>query len=60
MSNALRDETVAFRDTREVIAILKRIADKDGLDVAAQVRVFVRTGLRARTDLNDRERRILS
>ena len=59
MSNALRDETVAFRDTREVVGIIKRIAEKDGLDVAALARVAVRSYLRGRSDLNDTERRIL-
>jgi type IV secretory pathway component VirB8 len=59
MSNALRDETVAFRDNRDVVAILKRLAEKDGLDVAALARVAVRSYLRERKDLDDQERRTL-
>lgn len=59
MSDATRDESVTFRDTPEVVAILVRVAGKEGLQISALARMIIRKYLRAREDLSDDERRIL-
>jgi hypothetical protein len=52
-------EPVTYRDEKEVVDILMRIARKEGQQLGSMARMLVRQGLRARDDLTTAERRIL-
>jgi len=52
-------EPITFRDTKDVVRILARIAEKEGQQVGTYARMLVRRGLRDRDDLTEAERKVL-
>lgn len=59
MSDTEYSEQVSYRDTKPVLAIMNRIAEKDGLLLSNFLRKSVRAYLETRKDLTEIERRIL-
>lgn len=59
MADANYTEPVTYRDRKEVVDILVRIADKEGHPTGAFARELVRKGLHSHDDLTEQERKAL-
>jgi hypothetical protein len=59
LSDVNYSEQLTFRETKEVAAIIERIAKKEGQQVGALARTGLRRYLRSRDDLTDQEKKTL-
>lgn len=56
MSDASYSEPLTFRETKAVLQVISRLAEKDGQQIGAFIRTGFRTYLRNRNDLTESEK----
>lgn len=56
MSDASYSEQLTFRETKAVLQVISRLAEKDGQQIGAFIRTGFRTYLRNRNDLTESEK----
>jgi hypothetical protein len=59
LSDANYSEPLTIRETKEISAIIERVAKKEGIPAGVLVRNVFRKYLRALSDLTDQEKKVL-